>query len=165
MSSIITDITLDLYNYTYVSVNAKRLDSGRSVSVNITNQGATFEVTDKHYVYLRCMRPDGYAVTQSCKIVNGKVIFDLTREMLACSGQALCDLVLMQKTTDKKTTTIDDIQITSSEIISTMKFKINIMESALDSADSLGYTDSNDSIIISETEPIYELNKIWLKPR
>lgn len=136
---VIKEITLDLYKKTYVSVDAKKYDKGRAILVSFTNQDKPYSLTDNTDIYLRFQKPDSYGVFTICEKENGKAYIKLTEQMLACYGQGVGDLILVDNNIATNPPTLNEDNeiegLDSSSVIATMNFRVNIINSPLDESE------------------------------
>ena len=133
-NDIIKEINVDVYDRKIIIVNAKQYDSlARYILVTCYNQGVVFPINySLQYAYVRMKKPDGKCVFNDCKITtDGKVKIELTEQMLASSGNAIIELVILDKdnTMDVFANT-GNLTINNQKIFSTMTFYINIVDSA-----------------------------------
>lgn len=132
-----TNINVDFYDKKYILVNAKQLDkNSRFLSVTCYNHGEPFALNDAHSAYIRYKKADEYSVFDTCKIDEGKVIVELTEQMLAVDGICYADLVIIEggnAIVDTNTGAITGIE--NSVILSTMTFCIDVSETAVDNSE------------------------------
>lgn len=128
-----TNIDIDFCDKKYVLINAKQLDrSSRFLSVTCYNHGELFHLNSgDHAAYVRYRKSDDYGVFNNCDIDRlGKVIVELTEQMLAADGICYADLVIVNKgdaVVDPNTGEIDEI-IDNASVLSTMTFCIDVSE-------------------------------------
>lgn len=133
------DINVDFYDKKYMLINAKQLDkSSRFLSVTCYSQGEIMPINaDEYSAYIRYKKPDNYSVFNFCEINSrGKVIVELTEQMLASDGICYADLVITNKgdaNVDEETGEI--ISIEDASILSTMTFCIDVHEMAINNSD------------------------------
>lgn len=143
----LTNINVDFYDKKYILINAKQLDkSSRFLSVTCYNHGEPFRINAvQHSAYIRYRKSDGYSVLNSCEINNqGKIMVELTEQMLACDGICYADLIVVEGgSADVDPDTGKIIDIDGSSILSTMTFCIDVSEIA---------------VANSEIESKYEIN-------
>ena len=92
------DICVDFSNSKYIILNAKQYDSrSRFVRVTCTNSGQKVHLTPDNYsAFIRYRKSDGYSVFNKCIIsTDGKIIFELTEQMLSTVGTSYADLVII----------------------------------------------------------------------
>lgn len=128
-----TNIDIDFCDKKYVLINAKQLDrSSRFLSVTCYNHGELFHLNSgDHAAYVRYRKSDDYGVFNNCDIDRlGKVIVELTEQMLAADGICYADLVIVNKgdaVVDPNTGEIDE-KIDNASVLSTMTFCIDVSE-------------------------------------
>ena len=153
----VVNINVDFYDKKYILVNTKQLDNNsRFISVTCYNHGDFFPVyASEHSVYIRYKKPDNYSVFNFCEMDdNGKVIIELTEQMLSSNGICYADLVIVNKgdaIVDANTgeiTTVDN-----ATILSTMTFCIDVSETAIDNSDIESSYEIN---VLNETLKEYE---------
>ena len=134
----VKNINVDFYDSKYILINAKQYDdSSRRIVVTCYDQGKIFNLSSsKHTAYVRYRKADGHAVCNFCTITTrGQVEIELTEQMLAASGVCDVDLVIVNKGNAMVNADTGEITaINNSEIISTMVFRINVYESAVDNS-------------------------------
>lgn len=157
---IYRDISVDFSNARYIIMNAKQYDSkSRFIRMSCNNMGMPVNLNpDDYSAFIRYRKSDGYGVFNKCIIsTDGKVIFELTEQMLSTVGTSYADLVILDV---NKSDINTDVTIISSDgriienngsLASTMTFYINVMERPL-----------NDDDIISTNE-FSALNELLLK--
>ena len=147
-----TNINVDFYDKKYILINAKQFDKkSRFLSVTCYNHGELFSINaGEHSAYIRYKKSDNNAVFNFCEIDRkGKILVELTEQMLASDGICYADLVIVNKghaNVDADTGEI--IHIDNSSILSTMTFCIDISETA---------------VVNSEIESTYEFNLLNTK--
>lgn len=128
-----TNINVDFYDKKYILINAKQLDkNSRFLSVTCYNHGELYPINNgEHAAYVRYRKTDNYGVFNNCNINNkGKIIVELTEQMLASIGVCYADLVIINKgdaNVDPSTGEINEI-IENASILSTMTFCIDVSE-------------------------------------
>lgn len=156
---IIKNIDIDFYDKKYVLINAKQFDrSSRYLLVTCYNNGEVCVFnTKQHSAYIRYKKSDNYSVFNSCEINDdGKILVELTEQMLAASGICVADLVVTSKgTANIDTETGEIVSIDNSSIISTMTFYIDVSEVAANSSNIESAYEIN---IINQTLEKYEAN-------
>lgn len=129
------DLNVDFYDKKYILINAKQLDkSSRFLSVTCYNHGNIFPINGgEHSAYIRYKKPDGYSVFNLCEINNkGKIIVELTEQMLACDGICYADLIIVEKgKAEVNVETGEIVGINNTGILSTMTFCIDVSEAAV----------------------------------
>lgn len=149
----ITDISVDFYDKRHILINAKQYDkNSRFLSVTCYNRGAIYPISsDKHAAYIRYRKSDGYGVLNLCEINDdGKVIVELTEQMLAASGICYADLIVVDGgSANVDSDTGEIIGIDGSSILSTMTFCIDVSEVSVDNSEiesSYDYSGLNESL-------------------
>lgn len=140
-----TQITVDFSTQNYVTINAKQYDrSSRVIVVTCKNNGQLMELkSSEHHAFISYRKPDNLGVFNLCQIVDGKILIDLTEQMLAAPGIAYADLIIYDTSNleveitevnsleDAKTKT-EINKIYDNAILTTMTFVVNIQEAAFD---------------------------------
>lgn len=135
----IVNIDIDFYDKKYILINSKQLDKGtRFISITCYNNGVLFQASfSKHVAYIRYKKADGYSVFNFCEITkDGKILVELTEQMLASSGICQADIVLVkrdQAKIDEETGKI--INVDNASVLSTMTFRIDVSETAVDNSE------------------------------
>lgn len=135
----ILPISVDFCNKKYTLVNAKQYDKeARYLLVSCYNGGDFFKLSNGgHSAFVRYKKPDGYSVFRKCSIdTQGKILVELTEQMLAVQGTCVADLVIVsggKAVIDVNTGKITNV--TDGSIISTMIFHINVSETPVDNAE------------------------------
>lgn len=154
-----TNINVDFYDKKYILINAKQLDKKtRFLSVTCYNHGEIYPINaGEHSAYIRYKKSDEYSVFNFCDINNkGKILVELTEQMLASTGICYADLVLVNKgsaVVDENTGEI--IMIDNSGILSTMTFCIDVSETAVENSEiesSYEYDGLNEALEKAEAE-------------
>ena len=135
----IINIDIDFYDKKYILINAKQFDkNSRFISVTCYNHGEPCSINSKEYsAYIRYKKPDGYSVFNFCEITNrGKILVELTEQMLVSDGMCCADLVVVDKGKAKIDAETGEITgIDSASILSTMSFHILVSETAVDNSE------------------------------
>lgn len=149
----ITNINVDFYDKKYILINAKQFDKKtRFLSVTCYNHGEIFPVNYRdHAAYIRYKKSDDYGVFNFCEITkDGKILVELTEQMLTSSGICVADLVLINRgQAEVDTETGEIINIDRASVLSTMTFNIDVSETAVDNAQiesSYEYSAFNQSL-------------------
>jgi hypothetical protein len=135
----ITNINVDFYDKKYIMVNAKQNDKkSRFLLVACYDNGTFFPVTRRdHSAYIKYKKADNYGVFNSCEITDdGKVMVELTEQMLASSGICCADLVIVNRGSaklDEDTGAI--VVLDNASILSTMTFHIDVFETAVENSE------------------------------
>lgn len=91
---LITDITLELTgDERLYMASAKQGDKRtRFIRVALTNNGKVFTIPTEYIVIANIKKPDKHFCYNECKIVDNKVMVELTNQALAAAGTAHCDI-------------------------------------------------------------------------
>lgn len=150
---VTTNINVDFYDKKYILLNAKQLDKKtRFLSVTCYNHGVFFPVSSRdHAVYIRYKKSDDYGVFNFCEITKeGKILVELTEQMLASSGICTADMVIVNRgQADVDAETGEIVNIDRASVLSTMTFHIDVIETAVDNAQiesSYEYSAFNQSL-------------------
>ena len=133
------NISVDFYNKKYILINAKQFDNkSRFLSVTCCNQGELLPINSgEHSAYIRYKKADNNSVFNSCDIDRkGKIIVELTEQMLASDGICCADLVIVNKggvKVDSQTGEIVGIENTA--ILSTMPVHIDVTGTATENSE------------------------------
>lgn len=134
-----TNINVDFYDKKYILINAKQYDrNSRFLSVSCYNHGEIYPINaGEHSAYIRYKKPDNNSVFNFCEIDRkGKILVELTEQMLVSDGICYADLVIVNKgSADIDVETGEIIAIDNASILSTMKFCIDVSESAVENSD------------------------------
>lgn len=132
----ITNINVDFYDKKYILINAKQYDRGsRFLFVTCYNHGELYPINSaQHSAYIRYKKADDYGVFNLCEIDRkGKIIVELTEQMLASDGICCADLVIVNKgSADVDVETGEIVSIDNSAILSTMLLHIDVTETAIE---------------------------------
>lgn len=154
----IVNIDVDFYNKKYILVNAKQLDKGsRFLLVTCYNHGTPFLFDyASQSAYIRYKKADDYSVFNLCEINNdGKILVELTEQMLATSGICTADLVIVNKRIadiDKDTL---EVVVKDAQVLSTMTFFIDVSEIAAENSEiesSYEYSGLNKALAEANAE-------------
>lgn len=135
---IMTNIKVDFYDKKYILINAKQFDKkSRLLSISCYNHGEPCSLNEgEHSAYVRLRKADNNSVFNSCSIDRkGKIIVELTEQMLSANGICCADLVIVNEggaKVDSQTGEIVGIENTS--VLSTMPIHIDVTEVAADNA-------------------------------
>ena len=153
----IKNIDIDFYDKKYILINAKQLDkNSRFLSVTCYNHGEPYSINSgEHSAYIRYKKPDNHNVFNFCEINRyGKILVELTEQMLASSGICYADLVLVNKgDASINPDTGEIVAIDNASILSTMTFCIDVSETAADNSEIESMYECN---IVNETLSKYE---------
>ena len=149
----LTNINVDFYDKKYILIHAKQFDKkSRFLAVTCYNHGILFPVDYRsHAAYIRYKKSDDYSVFNFCEITkDGKILVELTEQMLASSGICQADVVLVNRgQAEVDTETGEIINIDRASVLSTMTFYIDVSETAVDNAQiesSYEYSAFNQSL-------------------
>ena len=154
----IVNINVDFYDKKYILVNAKQLDkSSRFLLVTCYNHGTPFLLDCAgQSAYIRYKKADDYSVFNLCEINNdGKILVELTEQMLATAGICTADLVIVNKRIadiDKDTL---GVAVKDAEVLSTMTFFIDVSEIAAENSEiesSYEYSGLNKALAEANAE-------------
>lgn len=157
----ITNINIDFYDKKYILVNAKQYDKkSRFFSITCYNHGELCPINaGEHSAYIRYKKSDNHGVFNFCDIDRkGKILVELTEQMLACDGICDADLVIVDKgnaVVDTETGKI--VEINDSSILSTMPIYIDVTGASVSNSDiesSYEYDGLND--LMERAEANYE---------
>ena len=153
------NINVDFYDKEYILINAKQYDkNSRFLLVTCYDQGKFYNLnSNEHSAYVRYKKSDGFAVLNHCEITgDGKILFELTEQMLASVGICYADLIIVYKV--ETDVSYDDeviLSIDSSSILSTMTFCIDVSETAVQNMQiesSYQYDGLNEALQMAEAE-------------
>lgn len=155
---VVRQINVDFHDSKYISVNAKQYDkSSRFILVTCYNNGDIFRIDNTdNYAYIRYRKPDDLGVFNSCNITDdGKILIELSEQMLAVIGKSYADLVIVNNNLIDVVENTGELIVDDSDcIVSTMIFCINVIESSFDNTEiesSYEYNALND-LLIKATE-------------
>ena len=101
MKLLSKDITLGFYNDTgIINLPVPQYDTGRVISIGLTNDGQRFEIPENTAVFLKAIKPDGKQVNTDewCSICDNKVVIEVARQLSAVPGTVECELILGDNT-------------------------------------------------------------------
>ena len=101
MELLSKDITLGFYNDTgIINLPVPQYDTGRVISIGLTNDGQRFEIPENTAVFLKAIKPDGKQVNTDewCSICDNKVVIEVARQLSAVPGTVECELILGDNT-------------------------------------------------------------------
>ena len=154
----IINIDVDFYNKKYMLINAKQLDKGsRFLLVTCYNHGTPFSLDRaSQSAYIRYKKADDYSVFNLCEIDNdGKILVELTEQMLAAAGICKADLVIVNKRIadiDKDTL---EVAVKDAQVLSTTTFFIDVSEIAAENSEiesSYEYSGLNKALADANAE-------------
>ena len=96
---IIRSIDIDLYNKKCITIIAKQYDmNSRFILFTCYNQGNIFFLNNTNYAFIRYKKPDDLGVFNQCTITpDGKILVELTEQMLSCPGHCDADILIVDK--------------------------------------------------------------------
>lgn len=163
----ITNINVDFYDKKYILINAKQYDrNSRFLSVTCYNHGELFALNSaQHSAYIRYKKSDEHSVFNFCEITNeGKILVELTEQMLVSGGICYADLVIVNKGNAKvDEDTGEIVEISGGVILSTMTFCIDVSETATENSNiesSYEYNGLNEALIKAEAEYAEVIQKV-----
>lgn len=149
----IANINIDFYDNKYILINAKQLDKKtRFLSVTCYNHGELFPFDYReHSAYIRYKKADNHGVFNFCEITkDGKILIELTEQMLASSGICTADIVIVNRgQAEVDTETGEIVNIDRASVLSTMTFYIDVSETAVENSEiesSYEYSAFNQSL-------------------
>lgn len=153
------NIDIDVYDKKHVLINAKQLDNkSRYIYATCYNHGELLSINSgEHAAYVRYRKSDGYAVFNFCEIDRwGKVLIELTEQMLSSSGVCCADLIIVNKGSANVNTNTGEITtIDGASILSTMTFYIDVQEASIDNSEiesSYEFSGLNEALERFESE-------------
>lgn len=167
---IVKNIDIDFYDKKYILINAKQLDNkSRQLLVTCYNQGQIVPINSgDHAAYIRYKKSDGYSVFNFCEIKGvGKVLVELTEQMLASDGICYADLVIVNKGDAEVDSDIGEIvTIKNASILSTMTFCIDVTGTAVENSEiesSCEYSAFNQDLVNywANFENVMKTSKSW----
>lgn len=154
----IINIDVDFYDKKYILINAKQLDKGsRFLLVTCYNHGTpcSLDYTSQS-AYMRYKKADDYSVFNFCKIDNdGKILVELTEQMLSASGICTADLVIVNKRIADVDENTLEVAVKDAEVLSTMTFRIDVSEVAAENSEiesSYEYSGLNETLANANAE-------------
>lgn len=140
--NVTREIDVDFYSQEYIFVNAKQYDKiSRFLQITCNNQGEPIALdSTKCKAYIRYRKADDLGAFNECVITeDGKVIVELTEQMLAAAGICYGDLVIykIDDVTTEILTASDSLYVPDDNVtvLATMTFYINVKAAALDNAE------------------------------
>ena len=164
------DVNIDFYDKKYILINAKQNDkNARYLLVSCYNHGEIYPVNaGEHSAYIRYKKADNNSVFNFCEIDRkGKIVVELSEQMLAIDGICSADLVIVNKGgAEVDADTGEIIAIDDTAILSTMLLYIDVAESAVKNSDiesSYEYNGLNTAIEKAEAEytEVMKTSKSW----
>ena len=127
-----TNLSIDFYDKKHILINAKQFDKkSRFLSVVCYNHGSLMSInSEEHSAYIRYRKSDGNGVFNECEIdTDGKVLVELTEQMLVSDGICCADFVLVNKgNAEIDIDTGEVVYIDNASILSSMVFYIDVSE-------------------------------------
>lgn len=166
----ITNINVDFYDKKYILINAKQYDrKSRFLSITCYNHGEIYPINaGEHSAYIRYKKPDNNSVFNFCEIDRkGKIMVELSEQMLAVDGICFADLVIVNKgSADVNADTGEIIAIDNAAILSTMPIHIDVTGTAVENSDiesSYEYNGLNTALEKAEAEytEVMKTSKSW----
>lgn len=154
----IVNINVDFYNKKYILVNAKQLDKGsRFLLVTCYNHSTPFVLDHtSQSAYIRYKKADDYSVFNLCEIDNdGKILVELTEQMLATAGICTADLVIVNKRIADIDEDTLEVAVKDAQVLSTMTFFIDVSEIAAENSEiesSYEYSGLNKALAEANAE-------------
>lgn len=154
----IVNIDVDFYNKKYILINAKQLDKGsRFLLVTCYNHGTPFPFDyASQSAYIRYKKADDYSVFNLCEIDNdGKILVELTEQMLATAGICTADLVIVNKRIADIDVDTLEVAVKDAQVLSTMTFFIDVSEIAAENSEiesSYEYSGLNKALAEANAE-------------
>lgn len=110
-------VTVDLIQeYQLFTFTAKQKDIGRSAVITVTANGQVIPVTEADGANIYIAKPDGTKVYNACSFDNGRVVAELTSQMLASAGTAKVELELGAASGSRITTPIFNLKVLPTQI-------------------------------------------------
>lgn len=165
-----TNINVDFYDKKYILINAKQFDKkSRFISITCYDHSEPYSLNEgEHSAYIRYKKADNNSVFNFCEINNkGKIIVELTEQMLAADGICVADLVVVNEGGAKvDAQTGEIIGIENSSILSTMPLHIDVTETATENSDiesSYEFNGLNTALEKAEAEytEVMKTSKSW----
>jgi methyl-accepting chemotaxis protein len=153
-----TKISLDLYNNSVVTINAKQADAGsRYLNITCTDYGrkVTLDASSVS-AFVRYKKSDGNNVFNIVNVLeDGTLQVELTQQMLAIEGRQSVDVMLVAATgvDVDKIADVTDFSKLGASVISTMLLYINVVETAVDN-DEIASTPEYDALTTKMAELI-----------
>lgn len=133
----IIPINIDFSNKRYVLINAKQYDKkSRYILFSCYNNNEFFHV-DKAActAFVRYRKADDYGVFNKCTITDeGRVLTELTEQMLAVSGLCSADLIIVKGRSVQFNEDGNIVGSTAPNILSTMTFYVDVTETPIDNS-------------------------------
>lgn len=133
--NIVRQLNIDFHDSKYISINAKQHDiASRYVLVSCYHQKAFLPIDNvTNCAYVRYRKADENDVFNICEITDdGKILVELTPQMLAVEGRCYADLIVINNATIEVDDTTNEPYVKDSNVVSTMTFCVNVLENAVD---------------------------------
>ena len=136
-------ITLDIQKtVSVVSISVKKGDTGRRLSIHLTESGYPYHISSDCYVVFTALKPDGPVVFNNCFIKDRAIIYDITAQTVAAVGLVACEIILYGA---------DAKQLTSAS------FNIIVEDTVYDTEKEIESTDEFNALadLIAKVQRIY----------
>ena len=136
-------ITLDIQKtVSVVSLSVKKGDTGRRLSIHLTESGYPYHISSDCYVVFTALKPDGHVVFNNCFIKDRAIIYDITAQTVAAVGLVACEIILYGA---------DAKQLTSAS------FNIIVEDTVYDTEKEIESTDEFNALadLIAKVQRIY----------
>lgn len=134
-----TNINIDFCEKKYILINAKQFDKkSRFLTITCYNHGDIYSLNEtEHSAYIRYKKADNNSVFNLCEIDRkGRVVVELTEQMLSADGVSCADLVIVNEGEAKvDVQTGEIIYIENASILSTMPLHIDVVGTATENSD------------------------------
>ena len=154
---------IDFNNRRHVLVNAKQYDKhSRYILFSCYNDN-NFVYIDRtaNTAFVRYKKADGYGVLSFCTITDeGRVLVELTEQMLAASGLCSADLVIVKGRSVQFDANGNIVDTSAPNILSTMTFYVDVAETPIDTStiesdyDYSGFNEALESIKVDYSDAI-----------
>ncbi len=161
---IMKNIDIDLYHKKYIAITAKQYDiNSRYLLFTCYNQGNVFFLNSSNCAFIRYRKPDDLGVFNQCTITSdGKILVELTEQMLSCPGHCDADILIVDNEENIIVNDGGNIQVKDGCIISTMNFCINVIEAPLEHSEiesSYEFNALNDLIVKTTKDYTYVIDQ------
>ena len=147
MNASIYRISLDIQDaYANVSLNVKRGDIGRKISITLMDGGFPYRISPECYAVLSAKKPDGKKIFNHCTIEGNTIVFRPTPQTVSTVGLAECEV---------------KVYGANDQLLTSACFNL-IVNETVNEEDQIVSEDEVDALthLISEaTETIYESNQ------
>lgn len=151
---VIKELKIDFYNTKYITINAKQYDiASRYILITCYNQGTVFPINNiSNSAYIRYRKADDFGAFNTCEVTeDGKVLVELSPQMLAVAGRCYADLIVVDNTDVEINSTTNEVIVKNANVISSMTFCIDVSEAAF------------DNMIIESSDEFNALNELLVK--